>query len=284
MPTSNDSLSSYTKEILHKYDFIPKKKLGQNFIIDRASLDRIVEALAISDADCIIEIGTGLGSLTRELGKLSFRVISVEYDKVLFEIAKGLLKDLKNVELVREDFLKVDIGKLLKRCKAYKIAGNLPYYITSPIIEKLVNARPKFSLAVLTMQKEVAERIVARPGTKDYGSLSIFTQYHFEAEIKSLIPKSAFLPHPTVSSAIVVLKPRENPSVAVLNEKLFFDLVHAAFEHRRKTVRNAILISHKIKISEEALDRAFLKIELDGVRRGETLSMDEFAKLSNCLS
>lgn len=283
-PENPGSLSAYTRGLLAKYNFPPKKKLGQNFIIDKASVDRIVLALRLSEDDCVLEIGTGLGTLTKELARIAKRVFSVEYDKLLFEIVKEVLKEQKNIELIREDFLRLDVKKLLKKCGHYKIAGNLPYYITSPIIEKLVEVRPRFELAALTMQKEVADRIAARAGTKEYGSLSIYVQYHFAVEIKSLIPNSAFFPHPSISSALITLTPRENPPVSVLNEQIFFDIVHAAFGHRRKILRNAILLSRKLSATEEDLDRAFLKAEISGVRRGETLSLDEFAKLANALS
>lgn len=282
-PENTGSLSAYTKGLLAKYDFPPKKKLGQNFIIDKASVDRIIAAGDLSNEDTVIEIGTGLGTLTKELAKHAARVISVEYDKILFEIDKELLKDLGNVELIRDDFLMIDLSALAKKLKSYKVIGNLPYYITAPIMTKLIEARPRFTVAVLTTQKEVAERLTAKPGSKQYGTLSIFVQYGLLVEIDSLIPNSAFYPHPAVSSAVVVLKPRVKPIVEVNSEELFFNVVHAAFAYRRKTLRNSILLSKKIDIDKDGLDRVLNSIGMDGDRRGETLSMDEFAKLSNAL-
>jgi 16S rRNA (adenine1518-N6/adenine1519-N6)-dimethyltransferase len=277
------SLSQTTKGLLQKFNFPPKKKLGQNFIIDEAAVERIVLAAELIKEDVVLEIGTGLGTLTKALAQNAGKVISVEYDKLLFEIAKEVLVKVDNLTLIRDDFLKIDLKKTLGKDRTYKIVSNLPYYITTPIITKLIEAEPKPSLAVLTVQKEVGERLVADAGSKAYGSLSIYAQYYFEVKVASHIPESAFYPHPAVSSSIVVLRPRKTPPADVKDEKLFFNIVRAAFEHRRKTLRNAILISHKFDISKEALDAALLKAGIDGGRRGETLGIKEFADLSKAL-
>jgi len=275
------SLSESTRAILSRHGFTPKKKLGQNFIIDQASLDRIVSAGALTKDDTVLEIGTGLGSLTRELSKRAGRVISVEYDKVLFRIAAEELRGCGNVELVRDDFLRLDLKKL--KLKNYKAVANLPYYITAPIITRLIEAKPRFELAVVTVQREVGERIAASPGGKEYGTLSVYVQHSIDVKISCHIPKSAFFPHPAVSSSVLVLAPRKTQAVRVKSEKTFHSLFHAAFEHRRKTLRNSILVSHKLNISKERLDRALKRCGIDGERRGETLSIDEFARLSNAL-
>lgn len=277
-------LSKSTRGLLSKYNFTPKKKLGQNFMIDRNSVDRIVDAAELSKDDLVLEIGTGLGTLTRALAEKAGKVISVEYDKVLFEIAKDVLDGVNNIDLVREDFLKLDLKKLLEKPSSYKIVGNLPYYITAPIITKLIEAKPVFSKGVITVQKEVAERLTAKPGTREYGTLSIFVQYHLIVSIVSFIAKSSFLPHPQVTSAIVVMEPREKPLVKVENEELFFRIIHASFEHRRKTLRNSILMSKKFDITKEKLDRALSAAGINGERRGETLSPEEFAGLSDALA
>jgi 16S rRNA (adenine1518-N6/adenine1519-N6)-dimethyltransferase len=280
-------LSGTTREVLFRHRFTPKKKLGQNFIIDAASLERMIAAGDIKKNDLVIEIGTGLGTLTNELAKRSDRVVSIEYDKILFEIAKENLQGHKNIELIRDDFLKLDLEKLLKKekgLKPYKVIANLPYYITAPIMTKLIETVPIFSLAVLTVQKEVGERITAVPGTREYGTLSIYVQNYIDVTIDSHIPRSAFYPHPTVSSSILVLKPRSEPLARVKNEKLFFRVVHAAFEHRRKTLRNSIIISRRSNISKERLDCALELSGMDGGRRGETLSIGEFAMLANALA
>jgi len=255
-------------------------------MIDPATLDRMIEASELSKDDLVLEIGTGTGILTERLAKASGQVISIEYDKILIEIGRNLLKEYKNVELIREDFLKLDLNRALKKYKkfnGYKVVANLPYYITAPIITKLIENRQDISLCVLTVQREVAERMVAKEGSKTFGSFSIYVQYYFEVEVVSFIPKSAFIPHPAVSSAIVILKPRKALAVKVKNEKMFFDIVHASFEHRRKTLRNAILVSGKFKFDEEKLDQALKVSGIDGARRGETLSIEEFAKLANAL-
>ena len=288
LPTENSagatSLADATKELLARYNFPPKKKLGQNFIIDQESVDRIVDAAKLSKEDLVIEIGTGLGTLTKALAKKAAKVISIEYDKLLFEMDKDILKDLTNIELIRDDFLMLGMDKLLEGVKDYKVVGNLPYYITAPIITKLIETRPMFSRAVITVQKEVAERLTAKPGTREYGTLSIFAQYHLMVSVVSFIAKTSFLPRPHVSSAVVLLEPRLLPRVKVKDEGLFFKLIHASFEHRRKTLRNSILMSKKFDITKEKLEQALSKAGIDGERRGETLSIEEFAKISSLLS
>lgn len=284
---NNEKISHRTTELLSRHHFTPKKKLGQNFMIDPGTVDRIIVAAFLSSNDLVLEIGTGTGILTKRLAENAGFVISVEYDKVLIEIAREELKEHTNIELIREDFLKLNIPKTLKKYpkfKSYKIVANLPYYITAPIISKIIETKPGCSLAVLTVQAEVAERMIAGAGTEEYGSFSIYVQYHFEPQIVSFIPKSAFIPHPAVKSAIIALKPRETPPVKVKNEKMFFDIFHSAFEHRRKTLRNAILISHKLNITKEQLDKALKDAGIDGGRRGETLSIEEFACLSDFLT
>ncbi len=284
---NNKKISETLRKTLLKYNFIPKIKLGQHFMIDPATLDRIIQAGELSKNDLVIEIGTGTGILTEKIAEAAGQVISVEYDKILIEIARDLLKGYKNVELIREDFLKLDLKKITKKYpefKSYKIVANLPYYITAPIVTKIIETKPGCSLAVLTVQAEVADRMIAKAGPKEYGSFSIYVQYHFDPHIVSFIPKSAFIPHPAVKSAIVMLRPRNAPPVKVKNERMFFDIVHAAFEHRRKTLRNAILISKKFKLSSEKLDLALEKAGIDGGRRGETLSLKEFSLIADSLN
>ena len=278
---TNLSLSSQTKGLLAKHNFIPKKKLGQNFIIDASYVERIVGAADLSEKDLVIVIGTGLGALTKELSLRARQVISIEYDKILYEIGREILKECGNVELIRDDFLKLALVKLLKGYKTYKVVANVPYYITAPIITKLIETKPGFSIAVLTVQREVGERLTAAPGSKEYGTLSIYVQYFNDVSIVSFIPRSAFLPHPAVSSAIVKMTPRKEPPVKVDNEELFFKVVHAAFEYRRKTLRNSLVMSTNLGISKDTIDSALKSSGIDGERRGETLSLEEFARLAN---
>ena len=271
-----ETLGELTRKLLKKHAFQPKKKLGQHFLTDPGVLNRLLEAANPRKTDLVIEIGTGLGIVTKILASGSGALVSIEYDKILFQIANEYLKSVRNIELIRDDILRLNFSGILKRYqnfKNFKIVANLPYYISTPIIAKLIELRPKPDLIVLTVQREVAERIVAKPGTKDYGSFTIFVQYYTEPKIHSYAPKSAFYPQPLVGSAIIVLKPRTIPQVKVGDEKLFFDIVHAAFQQRRKMLRVAL---KKFKGISEILS----KLGIDEKRRGETLSIKEFARIT----
>jgi len=265
------TLAQITKELLASYGRYPRKRLGQHFLIDPKVLQRIIHAAGFSRDDLVIEIGSGLGVVTAEIAKLVYQVIAVEVDKELIKISQDVLKSYQNVSFVPKDFLKVDLPDLILGRK-YKIMGNLPYYITAPIIEKILEAKDKPELAVLMAQKEVAERMTASPGSKKYGSFSIFVQYHAETKLDSLVSKSSFHPWPEVSSAIVVLRPYKTPKYKVKNEKLFFDVVHATFQQRRKKLKNS-LAKYKLE-----------GIDADLNRRPETLSIEEFIRISNTLS
>lgn len=273
------SLSRITKELLRKYNFRPKKRLGQHFLIDSGVLQRIIEAAELSSEDVVWEIGTGLGTLTAELTKRVKEVITIEIDKKLIQIAKDFLKSYDNITIIEGDFLKIDLGFSSKN---FKVVANLPYYITAPIIEKLLEVRSSklasspniqlpISRIVLTLQKEVAQRLIAKPGTKIYGSFTIFVQYHAEVKLHSLIPKSAFYPQPEVGSAIVILKPYKISPFKVRNEKIFFDIIHAAFQQRRKKLKNSLA-----KYNLEG-------ISIDLNQRPETLKIEEFVEISNYL-
>ncbi|KPJ69541.1 hypothetical protein AMJ44_03520 [candidate division WOR-1 bacterium DG_54_3] len=262
------TLAQITKELLASYGRHPRKRLGQHFLIDPKVLQRIIHAGELCQDDLVIEIGSGLGVVTAEIAKLVYQVIAVEVDKELLKISQEVLNPYQNVSFVLKDFLKADLPNLALG-RRYKIMGNLPYYITAPIIEKILEAKDKPELAVLMAQKEVAERMTASPGSKKYGSFSIFVQYHAETKLDSLVSKSSFYPWPEVSSAIVVLRPYKTPKYKVKNEKLFFDVVHAAFQQRRKQLKNS-LSNFSIKAT---------KINLS--RRPESLSIQEFAELTN---
>ena len=264
----NPTLAQITKELLATYGRHPRKRLGQHFLVDPQVVQRILRAAELTKKDHVLEIGTGLGILTKELADHVQKVTTVEVDKELLKIAKEVLKDYANIEFIHGDFLKMELNSLCPEGN-YKIVGNLPYYITTPVIEKILKAKTKPQLAVLMLQKEVAERMAASPGTKKYGSFSIFVQYHAEVKIDSFVSKSSFYPWPEVSSAIIVLKPYSTPKYEVKNEKLFFDLVHTAFQQRRKKLKNSLA---EFNLENKGIDLS---------RRPEELSLEEFARLAN---
>ncbi|MBU0671430.1 MAG: ribosomal RNA small subunit methyltransferase A [Candidatus Margulisbacteria bacterium] len=262
------TLAQITRELLATYNRNPRKRLGQHFLVDPGVLQRIIRAADLNRDDLVVEIGSGLGVMTAEIAKLVYHLIAIEIDKELLSISKEILKPFQNITFVPNDILKTKLHELTLG-RRYKIIGNLPYYITAPIMEKILEAREKPELAVLMVQKEVAERMVAAPGSKKYGSFSVFVQYYAEVALNSLVSKSSFLPWPEVGSALVVLKPYQTPKFAVKDEKKFFDIVHAAFQQRRKQLRNSLA---KYQLASA---------EIDQRRRPETLSIEEFAKISN---
>ena len=244
-------------------------------MVDPASLNRIIEAADISKEDTVIEIGAGSGILTKEIAKKAKKVISFEIDKRIFEVAKEYLCGTDNIDLRNEDFLKADLN-----VSKAKVVANVPYYITTPIIERIFENKALFSTVTLTVQREFAERMAAKSGTKQYGSFTIFVNYHTEPEIAFYIPRSAFLPQPDVGSAVICMDIRKKPKVTVKDENIFFEMVRAAFGQRRKTLRNALLS----KFDSDLVDKALSGSGIDGKRRGETLSIEEFGMLSNEVS
>ncbi|MBN2058042.1 MAG: ribosomal RNA small subunit methyltransferase A [Candidatus Saganbacteria bacterium] len=265
------TLSQITRELLASYNRLPRKRLGQHFLVDPGVLQRIVKAAELTGDDLVIEIGSGLGIVTGELAAQAHHVIAIEIDKELLRISKDVLKQFNNISFEGRDILKVDLDKLALGRK-YKVVGNLPYYITAPIVEKIVSPKHRPEVAVLMVQKEVAERMAAKPGSKKYGSFSIFVQYHCEVELNSLVSKSSFYPWPEVGSAVVVLRPFQTPKFPVKSEKKLFDLVHAAFQQRRKKLSNSL----------KEFNIRSTKIDLS--RRPETLSLEEFVELTNNVS
>jgi len=265
------SLSEDTKRLLNKHRFTIRKSLGQNFMVDASSLERIIKGAGITKEDTVIEVGTGTGLLTKELSKHAKNVISYELDKKILPIAKEYLAGTDNVELLNADILEAAISGMDLKCVA-----NVPYYITTPIIEKIIENKEHFSSAVLTVQKEFAERMAAAPGTKEYGSFTVFINFYTEPKLLFQIPKTSFLPQPAVGSAVIRLDIRKELLVCV-NDKLFFRVVRAAFSQRRKTLRNCLLTVFDPAKTDEALSKA----GIDPKRRGETLSIREFADISN---
>lgn len=276
-----------TIEILQKYGFSFQKKFGQNFLIDTHVLDKIIASANITKDDMVLEIGPGIGTMTQYLACAARKVVAVEIDKALIPILEDTLSAYDNVTVINEDVLKVDIAKLAEEYnggKPIKVVANLPYYITTPIIMGLYeNHVPMESITVM-VQKEVAERMQSGPGTKDYGALSLAVQYYAEAYIVANVPPNCFMPRPGVGSAVIRLTSHKAPPVQVDNEKLMFQIIRASFNQRRKTLANGLNNSPEISLSKEALIRAIQSLGKGSGVRGEALTLDEFAKLSNMIN
>lgn len=276
-----------TIEILQKYQFHFQKKFGQNFLIDTSVLERIIEAAEIGQEDCVLEIGPGIGTMTQYLAESAGSVIAVEIDKALIPILEETLAPYKNITVIQGDILKLDIRELAEKYaggKKLKVVANLPYYITTPIIMGLFEKDIPLSGITVMVQKEVAERMQAKPGTKDYGALSLAVQYYAEPRIAANVPPNCFMPRPTVGSAVIHLKIHETPSVKVQDEKFMFDLIRAAFNQRRKTLPNALMGAAIPGLDKENIANALQKLQISETIRGEKLSLEDFAKLSDLLA
>lgn len=268
-----------TKHILKRFNIHMSKKLGQNFLIDPNIVQDIVYAAAIEPGETVLEVGPGIGTLTQGLAEAKARVVAVELDSRLPEVLAHTLEGYDNVTVVNGDILKVDISELTGG-QPFKVVANLPYYITTPIIMTLLERRLPVTRLVTMVQKEVALRMAAQPGGKDYGSLSVAVQYYTEPEIVAEVPPQSFIPSPAVDSVVICCKVRSQPAVAVNDEKLFFRVVKAAFSQRRKTLQNAL---KTMGVGKEIIAEALDKSSIDGGRRGETLSLSEFADLTNSI-
>ncbi len=283
----NDFIASprRTKEILNKYHFSFKKSLGQNFIIDANILKRIIEIADIDERSGVIEIGPGIGSLTEQLALVANKVVAFEIDQRLLPILDDTLAKYDNIEIVHEDILKVDLDTAIQKYfdshLHIHVVANLPYYITTPILMKILQQKSPIKSITVMLQKEVAERMAAPPNTKQYGSLSIAVQYYTEAKILMDVPKTVFIPQPNVVSSVLKLEKRDCPVVDVKNEDLFFDIVQASFAHRRKTIRNNLVSYFKKTYEKELIENILTDAQIDGNRRGESLTIDEFARLAN---
>jgi 16S rRNA (adenine1518-N6/adenine1519-N6)-dimethyltransferase len=269
-----------TKDIVKKYGFRFTKSLGQNFLTDDSVLMDIVDGAEVNAEDFVIEIGPGVGTLTKELLKRAKRVCAIELDSDLIPILKEELKDFDNFDIVHEDALKVDFKELIGEEKSVKVVANLPYYVTTPIIVKLLNEDYKFKSLTIMIQKEVGERMAAKPNTKEYGALSILVQYHCDTKIIRKVSPSSFVPQPKVDSIVVKMDKLPQPRVQVKDEKLYFRVSRESFNARRKTLWNAM---KNLKLNSEIIEAAFNKAGIDSKRRGETLSLEEFADLTNAI-
>ena len=276
-----------TIAVLQKYGFVFQKKYGQNFLIDPHVLDKIVAAAGIGPDDFVVEIGPGIGTLTQYLAYAARSVCAVEIDKNLIPILEDTLSDYDNVEVINNDVLKVDLAALAKEKnngRPIKVVANLPYYITTPIIMGLFeNHIPATSITVM-VQKEVAERMQAGPGGKDYGALSLAVQYYANPQILLNVPASCFMPRPNVDSAVIQLTRYEKPPVEVADEHLMFRLIRASFNQRRKTMTNSVGNSPELSVSKEQMAAALEKCGLSATVRGEALTLAQFAELANVLS
>ena len=275
-----------TIEILNKYNFVFQKKFGQNFLIDIHVLDKIITAANITKEDTILEIGPGIGSMTQYLCEKAGKVISVEIDKMLIPILQENLAQYDNFILINHDFLKLDINNLLKKnnCNKVKVVANLPYYITTPIIMNLFENNIPIESITVMVQKEVALRMQASPGTKDYGALSLAIQYYSTTEIIANVPPNWFMPRPNVGSAVIKLTLRDNEPYPLEDKNLMFKLVRAAFNQRRKTLVNSIKNAANLNIGKETISAALEEMNLSPSIRGEALSLEDFCTLSNILS
>ena len=273
---------NYVRDLLSFHNIRLKKNLGQNFLIDRHSIEKIIHAANISENDIVLEIGTGIGNLTYQLLHTAKKVISVEIDERFFPILKGLFGNYENFSLVHADILKVNLKKRFEELGFFpnKIVANVPYYITTPILTTLVESDFPFDTATFTMQKEVAERYVAKPGKKDYGSVSVVVNYWGTPKICSSLPARCFFPKPKVDSVVLNIKMHKSPPVGLANEKLFYKVVRAAFSKRRKMLRNSL---DSIKNEGYAVTNALKHAQIDETRRAETLSLNDFARLTDAL-
>ncbi len=281
--TLNLTSSSQVKQLLAEHGIHPKKRLGQHFLIDRNTLTRIVDACEATPDSNVLEIGPGLGVVTRELVERGARVVCVDIDPDMCAVLEQTVGGLANVEVVNADFLEVELPDFFSERVngSWCIVGNLPYYITSPILEKLIEAKSFVSRAVLMIQREVADRLRAAPGSDDYGSLSVFVQYHCIVESVMRVSKNVFYPVPDVDSEVIKLTLRPEPPVSVRDENLFFRVVRAAFGKRRKTLQNALSSSAELGWDRDTATHALVSAGIDAGRRGETLSIGEFAAISN---
>lgn len=275
-----------TIAVLQKYNFVFQKKFGQNFLIDTHVLDKIIRSAEITSEDMVLEIGPGIGTMTQYLAQAAGKVVAVEIDKALIPILEDTLDGFENVTVLNEDILKVDIAALAERengGRPIKVVANLPYYITTPIIMGLFeNHVPVKSITVM-VQKEVADRMQVGPGTKDYGALSLAVQYYAKPYIVANVPPNCFMPRPKVGSAVIRLETYENPPVQVENERLMFQIIRASFNQRRKTLANGLKNSPELDFTKEQIETAIESLGKGASVRGEALTLEEFAALSNQL-
>ncbi|MDD6858225.1 MAG: 16S rRNA (adenine(1518)-N(6)/adenine(1519)-N(6))-dimethyltransferase RsmA [Lachnospiraceae bacterium] len=274
-----------TIEILKKYNFVFQKKYGQNFLIDTHVLEKIIRAASIGSDDVVLEIGPGIGTLTQYLCENARQVIAVEIDDMLIPILGETLKDYDNVKIVHNDILKVDVNEIVSEYpgSSIKVVANLPYYITTPIIMGLFESGVPIDSITIMVQKEVAERMQAKPGTKDYGALTLAVQYYADAKIMANVPPNCFMPRPAVGSAVINLVKHKEKRYDVKNEDMLFRIIRASFNQRRKTLQNGLNNAANLPYTKQQIAEAIEKMGLPAAVRGEKLSLEQFVELSNIL-
>lgn len=275
-----------TVEVLQKYQFNFQKKYGQNFLIEPQVLETIVDAAHIQTDDCVLEIGPGIGTMTQYLAEQAREVVAVEIDKALIPILQDTLSEYPNVTIINEDILKVDLEKLVKEKndgRPVKVVANLPYYITTPIIMQLFESHVPLHSITIMVQTEVAQRMKVGPGTKDYGALSLAVQYYSRPEIITHVPPTCFIPRPNVGSTVIRLTRYEKPPVEAADESFLFSLIRASFNQRRKTLVNGLGNASGLNLSKAQITEALEQIGLPANVRGETFTLEQFARLSELL-
>lgn len=283
---ANLGIPQNTIDILQKYHFSFQKKFGQNFLIDTSVLERIVDAAEITKEDCVLEIGPGIGTMTQYLAEEAGHVVAVEIDKALIPILGETLSSYDNVTIMNADILKVDINKLALEKnggRPIKVVANLPYYITTPIIMGLFESGVPLKSITIMVQKEVADRMQVGPGTKDYGALSLAVQYYAKPEIVANVPPNCFIPRPNVGSAVIRLTRYEEPPVQVQDAKFMFALIRASFNQRRKTLVNGLNNAAGVSVTKEQVAAALEEMQLSPTVRGETFTLEQFARLADLL-
>lgn len=268
-------------EVVHyickRFDIKMSKKLGQNFLIKRGIVDEIVHAAKLTVGEPVLEVGPGIGTLTQGLAQSGADVTAIELDRRLLEVLDTTLASYDNVRIIHGDVLKLDVPTIMNH-KPFKVVANLPYYITTPIIMSLLESKLPIERLVVMVQKEVALRMIAKPGTKDYGALSVAVQYYTEPDIVLDVPPKSFLPAPAVTSSVIRCVLRDKPPVDVIDEKLFFRVVKAGFAQRRKTFSNTMKTTG---LTRDRIEELLAKANIDGQRRGETFTLQEFADVAN---
>lgn len=274
-----------TRAIIEKYGFSFQKRFGQNFLIDTNIIDKIIDGAGLTESDTVLEVGPGIGSLTQAMAEHAGRVIAVEIDKKLIPMLEETLEGYDNIRVINEDILKLNIPALLKEenIKEIKVVANLPYYITTPIIMNLLERDIPVESITVMIQKEVADRMNAGPGSKSYGSLSLASAYYSETEMVTLVPPGCFIPQPKVGSAVIKLTKRARPAVDVKDEALMFKIIKGAFAQRRKTMVNSLYNSHTTDLTKESILEALRALEMDERIRGEALTLEDYARFTNAV-